>query len=257
MTMNNVQTKHDLPWGSVEPDFLVVTGSRMYGYANDESDWDIRGVAIEPPDYLLGRKKFNQAIRDNNEDVTIWGFQKFLNLICIESPNVYELLFATPNNIILCSAKMQYLLNNKKFFISKEAIKPILGYADGELKAAFADLSNIKWKRAAHTCRLLFQAIELLKYGYINYPLSIAGMLKEIRDGLHPKEFIYSSVYSWKNKIDLLMSKSNIPEKKNMESIDVLYYEIVGNSIIELLNKHRMVTNVMENNCNISHVFIK
>jgi predicted nucleotidyltransferase len=237
--MNNVLMKYDLPWGTVEPDFLAVTGSRLYGYANESSDWDIRGVAIEPPEYLLDRKRFDQAIRDHDEDITVWGFKKFFHLISVESPNVYELLFVPKEKIFLCSPRMQYLLNRRSLFVSKQAIRPILGYADSELKGAFADPNNIRWKRAAHTIRLLHQAVELLQTGVISYPLSISELLLRIRQGAYNEATIRGIADMKKKAIDYWMVKDHIPEKKNMESIDSLYYEIVGPDITNFL-KGRM-----------------
>ena len=48
--------------------FETITGSKLYGIANEESDTDIKGFAIPNIDCILGLKNFEQKESSNGKE---------------------------------------------------------------------------------------------------------------------------------------------------------------------------------------------
>ncbi len=64
----------------------IVAGSRLYGTARPDSDIDIRGVCLAPPEVLLGLTGFQQYQGDSENDLVIYELRRFCSLsICVDS----------------------------------------------------------------------------------------------------------------------------------------------------------------------------
>ena len=71
----------------------VVAGSRAYGTNTEDSDYDYRGICIQPKKYLLGLDKFEQH-EEKEPDTVIYSLEKFVRLALQNNPNILEILFA-------------------------------------------------------------------------------------------------------------------------------------------------------------------
>lgn len=114
----------------------VLHGSHAYGLATEESDIDIRGVAIPPRLYFTGfAHGFEQHIKTAKEDVIIYGVRKFFKLATACNPNVLEILYVAPER---CLRKVtpwgERLIENRELFLSKKAKNTFSGYAISQLK---------------------------------------------------------------------------------------------------------------------------
>lgn len=230
------------------PDLLVITGSRLYGYAQPDSDFDYRGMISVPYSYLLGRKRFDQTESIvNGEDSTIWSLPKFFSLLEQCSPNVFELLFVPKSHILNISEIGQRLLNNKQVFISKKAIYPILGFATSEWnkvlhpergekgpkRQALIAQHGYDVKSTAHAVRLLYQGQSLLETGTVQYPLPIAPLLGEIRTGKYTLEVVTPMVTDRMKAVEELVKSSHLlPEKPDQKALDELFYDLVDDEVL-------------------------
>lgn len=70
---------------------LGLGGSYAYGTANENSDIDFRGVALNLPSDLLGLTEFEQY-EDNDTDTVIYSFNKMVKLLLECNPNTCEIL---------------------------------------------------------------------------------------------------------------------------------------------------------------------
>lgn len=113
--------------------FLTLGGSHAYGTNVEGSDIDIRGVALNSRQDLIGLSNFEQVI-DNQTDTTVYAFRKFVSLISACNPNTIEMLGGRPENYTMVSEAGQLLLNNKKLFLSKRAVNSFGGYANAQLR---------------------------------------------------------------------------------------------------------------------------
>lgn len=129
--------------------FLCLTGSRAYGTNNEDSDWDIKGIAIAPLEYYLGvGKNFEQyegklsnnfiygAVRENHESV-IYDIRKFCQLAIQNNPNILEILFLKERYWLMDHPRhwVSYdLIDNRDLFLSKKCRYTYAGYAHAQLK---------------------------------------------------------------------------------------------------------------------------
>ena len=109
---------------------LSLGGSRAYGTNLPNSDWDIRGFAINPANQIFGLNKDFENIVDKNTDTTIYSLNKMIRLLTECNPNTLEILGCRPEDYIYMTEHGQKVLNNKQNFLSIIAIKKFGGYAN-------------------------------------------------------------------------------------------------------------------------------
>jgi hypothetical protein len=116
--------------------FEAITGSRLYGLANEFSDTDYRGVCLPPLEVLLNPfESFDQKDSGFEEaDRVIYSLPKFMKLCADGNPNIIELLFIPKQNIVYKSRIWDKILRNKQYFISKKVKHTFTGYAFAQLK---------------------------------------------------------------------------------------------------------------------------
>lgn len=109
---------------------LVFGGSIAYGTNNEDSDIDIRGIAVNPTDQIFGLKKDFEQVVDKNTDTTIYSLNKMVKLLLECNPNTMEIFGALPEHYIYINNIGNSILANKKSFLSKKAIQSFGGYAN-------------------------------------------------------------------------------------------------------------------------------
>ena len=112
---------------------LVVGGSHAYGMNTETSDVDIRGVALNRPEEIIGFQTFEQFINDAT-DTTIYSFKKVVDLLVANNPNIIEILFTDPRHIIYVSPIGQLLIDNRHLFLSQRAFYSFAGFANAQLR---------------------------------------------------------------------------------------------------------------------------
>lgn len=128
--------------------FLTLAGSRAYGFANPDSDYDYRGVAIPPLDSYIGvMGKWEHSVDDKTKhvwthykgivedeaDMQVYELCKFIRLAAECNPSIIEVLFTDPSTHLICHPVMNKLLENKHLFLSKQAKARFCGYAVSQL----------------------------------------------------------------------------------------------------------------------------
>lgn len=142
---------------------LTVGGSHAYGLANENSDIDIRGIAVRTAEDILGMHHFdgfNQVTE--NTDIQIYTLDKFVNLALKGNVNVLEILFADPSNILVCDGFGRYLLDIKEQFLSNDIYKSLRGTIYSHLKT-YSKTGNEKFLR--HAARLTAMSYDLFLKG--------------------------------------------------------------------------------------------
>ena len=108
-------------------------GSHAYGTNIQGSDVDIRGVALNTKEEILGASNFEQVVNEAT-DTTIYSIRKIVSLLSSCNPNTCELLGLKPEHYLYLSPIGQELLDNKKLFLSKRAKYSFGGYAFAQLR---------------------------------------------------------------------------------------------------------------------------
>lgn len=125
--------------------FLTLSGSRAYGFNNDDSDYDYRGICIPPLNSYIGiHPKFEQMVDKNgwkyfqdivkrDADLQVMEICKFVNLALQSNPSLIEILFSDEDSFVYKHPSMDLLLNNRDLFLSKRAKARFCGYALSQL----------------------------------------------------------------------------------------------------------------------------
>jgi uncharacterized protein len=126
--------------------FRVKIGSHLYGLNRPDSDLDYMGVFIPRSDYLLGLKRIEEVDnstknsaaerRNTAEDVDdkSYTLPKYLHLALQNNPNIVEVLFATPENVLVTSPEWEELVANRSKILSRRVFSTFMGYAFSQKK---------------------------------------------------------------------------------------------------------------------------
>ena len=137
---------------------LTYGGSYAYGTNVPGSDIDVRGCALNSKADLLGMGRFEQVV-DEATDTTVYGFNKLLELLAACNPNVIELLGCRREDYLLLTSVGQQLLDHRRMFLSRRAIRTFSGYAGQQLRrlenalARDAYPAEVKERHIMGSCR--------------------------------------------------------------------------------------------------------
>jgi hypothetical protein len=130
------------------PDFLVLTGSRLYGTArydgdgNCISDYDMRGWTTAPWEYQLEIPGFPFVEKEISVppegDHKIANLKQFITCLLKCDFQSFELLFAPLTHIHSISPLGEELRNLREMFITKKFYWRIAGYSNSEWRKARA-----------------------------------------------------------------------------------------------------------------------
>lgn len=109
------------------------SGSKAYGTNIEGSDDDYKGIAIPPWEHAMGfRKSFEQHVT-KYPDETVFSLRKFFALAAECNPNIIELLYTDPADLLLIRNPAHLLLDARDSFLSKKAKNTFSGYAHQQL----------------------------------------------------------------------------------------------------------------------------
>lgn len=218
---------------------LGLGGSHAYGTETDTSDLDIRGCALNSREEILCGENFEQVI-DNATDTTIYSFRKLIHLLTDCNPNTIEILGLKPEHYLYLSDIGKQLLDNRKMFLSRKAVKSFGGYATAQFhrlgnktegitlgkRNKNAILHNKIGKHMMHLIRLYMMCIDILeKDEIITYRETEHDLLMNIRNGgfldgnSQPTDEFFSLVEDYKKRMSYAEKNSEIPENPDTEKI--------------------------------------
>lgn len=195
----------------------VRTGSGVHGISTGSSDRDEVGVCIEPPEYVIGLRTFEQYMyRDAAQrtgkfdarsgagelDLTIYSLRKFTRLALNGNPSVIETLFTPDQDVIRRTPLGAELQRLAPHIVSMEAAPRYIGYLLAQKRSLesregkgrdvtrpeLIERYGFDTKYAGHMVRLGIQGTELLTTGRISLPMEAgnANLIKDIRAGKYP-----------------------------------------------------------------------
>lgn len=118
--------------------YEYIRGSQAYGLATPTSDEDRGGVFICPPENILGlRSNYVEQVADEKGDTVFYEFGRWVELLLKANPTALESLFIPERCIIgKVHPMVQYIIDHRDMFLSKECFKALCGYAYGQIKKA-------------------------------------------------------------------------------------------------------------------------
>ena len=112
---------------------LTYGGSHAYGTNIETSDIDIRGCALNSKADLIGLSNFEQVVHTAT-DTTVYSFNKLIKLLLSCNPNTIEMLGCKPEHYFYMTDVGQFMIDNRKLFLSKQAVYSFGGYANQQLR---------------------------------------------------------------------------------------------------------------------------
>lgn len=171
-----------------------IVGSTLFGMSTDESDVDLMGVCIEPPEQVIGLQTFEQHIHPHKNktektkrgevDCTVYGLRKFMKLAIGQNPTILTLFFVPPAFRTYDGLLADDLRKMTEKVVCRSSAKTFRGYMQDQRermlglrggahtnRPELVALHGFDSKYASHYIRLGFQGIDLLETGTITMPM--------------------------------------------------------------------------------------
>ncbi|NIL86491.1 hypothetical protein RhoFasGS6_03895 [Rhodococcus fascians] len=220
-------------------------GSGLHGVTIvGHDDRDEMGVCIEPPEYVIGNRKFEQyQFRTQPEgvrsgvgdlDLVVYSLRKWARLAAQGNPTVLLLLFIPPQEIVTISDVGRDIQAHPERFISNQAAHRFAGYLTAQKermlgqrsqrtnRPELVDVHGFDTKFAYHAVRLGLQGVELMTTGRITLPVPEPDRtwLTELRKGQHTKEEALERMDDLRARLQQLASVSAWPDRVDMKAVD-------------------------------------
>lgn len=141
-------------------------GSYSYGTNVEGSDIDLRGIALNPMDELIGIEQDFEQYIDSEYDSVVYSLKKVIKLLCDCNPNVIEMLGLRHEDYFILTDEGKLLLENKHLFLSKKAAYTFGGYAKSQLNRLVNRSGRSKKEISQNECRSISKALSGIKYRY-------------------------------------------------------------------------------------------
>jgi uncharacterized protein len=222
-------------------------GSTVHGLSIEGTDdEDQMGVCIEPPEYVIGLRQFDQYIyRTQPEghrsgpgdlDLTIYSLRKWMRLALNGNPTVLLPLFVPDEEIIAITESGRQLRDLAPAIISRQAGRRFAGYLDAQrrsllsrdgkgrdvTRAELVEAYGFDTKFCGHMVRLGLQGVELLETGRISLPVPEPHRtwIRELRVGRHTMAEALEVAEDCERHIKALLETSHLPEHPDRAKAD-------------------------------------
>lgn len=229
----------------------VRTGSGVHGVSTGSSDLDEVGVCIEPPEYVVGLKQFEQYTyrtaadrtgkpdarsQAGDLDLTVYSLRKYMRLALNGNPSIIETLFTPDEHVIQrnwLGAELQAMATS---IVSKEAIPRYIGYLlaqkrsleshDGKgrdvTRPELIERYGFDTKFAGHMIRLGMQGIEVAMDGRITLPMPAyaAKLVTDIRTGTYTMDQTLRMASAYLDTLRELETASGLPDHPDRDAMD-------------------------------------
>ncbi len=112
--------------------FTCRAGSHAYGLNTATSDEDTRGVFVGTPSNVCGLFPVENVEYDG--DYVVFELRKFVALAKDCNPNILELLYIHPDDVLLSTPLWERLREARALFLTRRAKHTFSGYAVAQLK---------------------------------------------------------------------------------------------------------------------------
>lgn len=225
---------------------VAQVGSVAHGIAlSGTDDKDYMGVCIEPKEYVIGLKHFEQhvyrtqpeGVRSGAGDIDsiVYSARKYASLALKGNPTILLLLYVPKEMIEYISPLGQELRDLHEAFASRRAGQCFLGYMTaqtqrllglrGQLRVyrqELIDKYGYDTKYAGHIIRLGFQGVEYLSSGRITLPMpeEQRRFVLAIREGKVEQDVMLTKAGELTAELKELLQSSPLPEEPDHERVN-------------------------------------
>ena len=222
----------------------VLVGSGLHGTAIDgQDDRDEMGICVEPPEYVIGLRQFEQYIfRTQPEgarsgpgdlDLIVFSLRKWVRLALAGNPTVLLPLFVPDEQVVVRSELGDELRAMAGAIVSRQAGPRFLGYLGaqrdkllGRRSAAprreLVERHGFDTKLAMHMVRLGVQGVELLETGRITLPMPEPWLswCRALRRGERSAQEALETAAELELRLRELLDSSPLPPEPDAGRID-------------------------------------
>ncbi|MFC4592434.1 nucleotidyltransferase domain-containing protein [Sphaerisporangium corydalis] len=243
-------TKHSTPEYQAIVDQMTIlrcqVGSGVHGTAiAGTDDRDEMGISLEPPEYVMGLRRFDQYVyRTQPEgvrsghgdlDLIVYSLRKWMRLATTGNPTVLLPLFVPAEEIVSIDAVGHDLRARVDMILSRRAGHRFLGYLrsqrdrmvdhpDGKRtnRPELVERYGYDTKYAGHMIRLGVQGIELLETGAITLPMPERWrtLIVDLRQGKYTRADVLALAADLEDRLERLIPICDLPEEPDMERVD-------------------------------------
>lgn len=220
-------------------------GSGLHGTAVEgQDDRDEMGLCLEPAEYVVGTRRFEQYIfRTQPEgvrsgpgdlDLIVYSLRKWMRLALTGNPTVVLPLFVPDNEIVRITDLGHELRANADRIVSRQAGPRFAGYlrsqrrrmTEGNIKVNRPELIEkygFDTKYAMHMVRLGVQGVELLETGRMTLPIAEPWLtwLRDLRQGRHSQAEAVEAAADLEAKLETLTTRTSpLPAAPDREWAD-------------------------------------
>jgi hypothetical protein len=225
---------------------LGLVGSTVHGVTVDSADdRDEMGICIEPPEYVVGLRRFAQWVfrtqpdgaRSGPGDVdrTVYSLRKWCRLALSGNPTVMLLLHVPEEQCSVLEQPGRDLRANKRWFAARRAGRAYLGYMArqrdrmtgerGQMRVNRPELIEqygFDTKYAGHVLRLGYQGIEFLDTGSLTLPISEPQRTRilDVRNGRVPFAEVLAEADELHRRLEALIRTSPLPEHPDHDAVN-------------------------------------
>lgn len=223
---------------------LTQVGSGLHGVVvDDQDDRDETGVCIEPPEVILGHRRFDLfeyrskpvGVRSGpgDLDLNVYPLRRYTSLLAAGNPTKLMLLFAPEREVVRQRWVGHDMRERREMFLSRAAGERFLGYLDRQTERFRGHLSQrtnrpelverfgYDTKFAYHAIRLGLQGTELMVTGKITLPMlgTHREMLLAIRRGEHTRESVDRLLDKVRSDLVFAIEHTHLPRTANWEAV--------------------------------------
>ena len=196
----------------------TIVGSQAHGLANKDSDFDYRGVFVQPTDEILalGPKRTHTCWIEGNIDDTSYEIGHFLFLATKSNPTILEVFLAPIEEADDIGMEMRSLFPH--VWDSTDVRNAFIGYGLNQRKKFLDNKDNKREKYAAAYLRVLYNAYELLKTGTFTVRIAdtpVGETVRKFKSGDFTVGEVVQITSEWQIKVEEMYEKSEkrVPDK--------------------------------------------
>lgn len=219
-------------------------GSTVHGlHIPGTDDQDEMGVCLEPAEYVIGLKKFEQHVYRTQPDgvrsgpgdldLTIYSLRKYMALFVKGNPTIMLPIFAPEDALLIKTQLGEELRQVGLLLVSRQAGYRFLGYLKAQKERVLGlrgqarrpnrpelvEAHGYDTKYAGHMVRLGYQGEELLTTGRITLPMPEPhrSWILAIRRGEVAQDEVMAMVESLEETLRRLVHTSDLPPEPDFD----------------------------------------
>lgn len=228
------------PFGA--PQFLTLSGSRLYGVNTETSDYDYIGAIAEPREYVIGLAHYKHQngfeqyeFKGDNFEGSIYSLKKLIRMIAQGNPTILCLMFST-------IAYDEFSITTPEFrsiAMSRQSGYRFIKYMEAQRKSMLGQRSKhterldlidkygYDTKFAGHLIRLGFQGIEFLETGFVTLPMrdDEQECVLQIRKGETSEADVIKLSLALQDEMEMALGKTSLPDNPDNDALNAWLVE--------------------------------